>query len=166
MLALLAVLAAAGNGLLAFAQTTAIDAFDPTTGAVRQLALGSEPAWSPDGHKLAYVRGGQVYVANGDGSGEAAVGPGRYPSWSPDGGALAVSRTDGLGILQIYVLRLADGGATQLTFGTGSALLPAWSPDGTAIVFDTQSALYAVSPQGGASRAISLPVQATVVIPQ
>jgi hypothetical protein len=159
VLALLAVLAATGNGLLAFAQTTAVDAFDPTTGAVRQLALGSEPAWSPDGQRLAYVRGGQVYVANADGSGETAVGPGRYPSWSPDGGALAVSRTDGLGILQIYVLRLADGGATQLTFGTGSALLPAWSPDGTAIVFDTQSALYAVSPQGGAPRAISLPVQ-------
>jgi WD40-like Beta Propeller Repeat len=158
VLALLAVLAAAGNGLLAFAQSAAVDAFDPATGAVRQLALGSEPAWSPDGQKLAYTRDGQVYVANADGSGETAVGPGRYPSWSPDGGALAVSRTDGLGILQIYVVRLADGSATQVTFGTGSALLPAWSPDGTAIVFDTQSALYAVSPQGGASRAISLPV--------
>ena len=83
MLALLAVLAAAGNGLLAFAQTTAVDAFDPATGAVRQLALGSEPAWSPDGQKLAYVRGGQVYVANADGSGEVAVGPGSYPSWYP-----------------------------------------------------------------------------------
>ncbi len=158
MLALIAVLAAAGNGLLAFTQSAAVDAFDPATGAVRQLALGSEPAWSPNGQKLAYVRDGQVFVANADGSGEAAIGPGRYPSWSPDGGALAVSRADGLGILQIYVLRLADGGATQLTFGTGSALLPAWSPDGTAIVFDTQSALYAVSPQGGDVHAISLPV--------
>ena len=40
------------------------------------------------------------------------------------------------------MLRLADGSATQLTFGTGSALLPAWSPDGATIVFDTQAALY------------------------
>ena len=45
------------------------------------------------------------------------------------------------------MLRLSDGSATQLTFGTGSALLPAWSPDGQTIVFDTQSTLDAVSPR-------------------
>ena len=158
MLALLALLAATGNGLIAFAQSGAVDAFDPATGAVRQLVLGGDPAWSPDGLKLAYVRDGQVYVANADGTGETVVGPGRYPSWSPDGGALAVSRTDGLGILQVYVLRLADGSAQQVTFGTGSALLPAWSPDGATIVFDTQSNLYEVSPQGGDVRTVALPV--------
>jgi hypothetical protein len=158
VLAYLAILAAAGNGLLAFAQSGAVDAFDPATGAVRQLAVGSDPAWSPDGLKLAYARNGQVYVANADGSGEAAVGAGSSPSWSPDGGALAVSRADGLGILQVYVLRLADGTATQVTFGTGSALLPAWSPDGQTIVFDTQSSLYAVSPQGGNVQPVALPV--------
>lgn len=159
MLALLAMLAAAGNGLLAFGQSGAVDAFDPATGAVRQLAVGGAPAWSPDGTRLAYARDGQVYVANADGGGEVAVGSGNSPSWSPDGSALAVSRPDGLGILQVYALRLSDGGATQLTFGSASALLPAWSPDGRTIVFDTQSTLYAVSPQGGDVRAIPLPVQ-------
>ena len=157
--ALLAILAAAGSGLIAFGQTGAVDVFDPSTGAVRQLAVGSAPAWSPDGARLAYARNGQVYVANADGAGEVAVGAGDAPSWSPDGGALAVSRPDGLGIAQIYVLHLSDGSATQLTFGTTSALLPAWSPDGATIVFDTQSTLYAVSPQGGGVRAITLPVQ-------
>ena len=156
--------AALAVGLIAFAQTGAtpavVDAFDPATGAVHQLALGSAPAWSPDGSKLAYVRDGQVYVANADGTGEAAVGPGNYPSWSPDGGALAVSRPDGLGIVQVYVLRLPDGSATQVTFGTASALLPAWSPDGKTIVFDMQSALFAVSSQGGDVLAIPLPVHA------
>ena len=161
MLALLAVLA--GNGLIAFGQTAAappaVDVFDPATGMVRQLAVGGEPAWSPDGSKLAYVRDGQVYVANADGTGEVAVGAGRYPSWSPDGSALAVSRADGFGILQVFVLHVSDGSATQLTFGTANALLPAWSPAGTAIVFDTQSSLDAVPPQGGAVSAIPLPVQ-------
>ena len=123
------------------------------------VAVGGAPAWSPDGARLAYARNGQVYVANADGGGEVGVGAGNAPSWSPDGGALAVSRPDGLGIAQIYVLHLSDGSATQLTFGTTSALLPAWSPDGATIVFDTQSTLYAVSPQGGGVRAIALPVQ-------
>jgi WD40-like Beta Propeller Repeat len=158
VLALLAILAA-GNGLLAFGQSGAVDAFDPATGAVRQVALGGAPAWSPDGARLAYARDGQVYVANADGSGEVAVGSGNSPSWSPDGSALAVSRPDGLGIVQVYALHLSNGSATQLTFGTTSALLPAWSPDGATIVFDTQSTLYAVPSQGGAVRAIPLPVQ-------
>lgn len=161
MLALLAVLA--GNGLLAFGQTAAtppaVDVFDPATGMVRQLAAGGEPAWSPDGSKLAYVRDGEVYVANADGGGETAVGAGHYPSWSPDGSALAVSRGDGFGILQVFVLHVSDGSATQLTFGTANALLPAWSPAGTSIVFDTQSSLDAVPPQGGSTTAIPLPVQ-------
>jgi hypothetical protein len=77
VLAFLALLAATGNGLIAFAQGGAVDAFDPATGAVRQLVLGDDPAWSPDGLKLAYVREGQVYVANADGTGETLVGPGR-----------------------------------------------------------------------------------------
>jgi TolB protein len=129
VLAALAILAATGNGLIAFAQTgaapPAIEAFDPAAGAVHQLALGSEPAWSADGKRIAYSRDGQVYVASADGSGEVAVGAGSAPSWSPDGTSLAVSRVDGLGILQIYRLGLGDGTATQLTFGTANALLPA-----------------------------------------
>jgi TolB protein len=137
----------------------AIDAFDPATGTVHQLVLGGEPAWSQDGTKLAYARGGEVYVANADGSAEKAVGAGNDPSWSQDGAALAVSRADGLGIRQIYVLQLGDGTSTQLTFGTANALLPAWSPDGQTIVFDTQSTLDAVPAQGGAVRAMPLPVQ-------
>jgi hypothetical protein len=159
VIALLALLA--GNGLIAFGQSgtaPAVEAFDPATDAVHQLVLGSAPAWSPDGLRLAYARNGQIYISSADGTGETAVGAGDDPSWSPDGSALAVARVDGSGIQQIYVLRLADGTSTQLTFGTANALLPAWSPDGGTIVFDTQSTLDAVSAQGGTVRAIPLPV--------
>jgi hypothetical protein len=159
VLGLLALLA--GNGLIAFAPSAAtpgIAAFDPATATVHQLVQGSAPSWSPDGTRIAYDRGGQVYVANADGTNETAVGPGTEPTWSPDGGALAVSRADGLGILQIYALGLTDGSVTQLTFGTTGATFPAWSPDGKTIVFVQQASLAALPSQGGAVHAIPFPL--------
>jgi TolB protein len=159
VLALLALLA--GNGVIAFAPSVAapaIAAFDPATGTVHQLVQGSTPAWSPDGTRIAYDRGGQVYVANADGTNETVVGAGTEPSWSPDGSALAVSRADGFGVLQIYVLGTADGTVTQLTFGTTAATFPSWSPDGKTIVFDEQTSLAAVPAQGGSVRAVPFPL--------
>ena len=68
---------------------------------VRDLA---DPAWSPDGRKLAFVsdRDGnsEVYVMNADGSGQRNLTRNPAydadPAWSPDGRKLAfVSNRDG-----------------------------------------------------------------------
>src|SRR5262249_26301568 len=112
---------------------------DPATGATRTLGAASEPAWSPDGSKLAHVRPGQVYVAASDGTGEALVGAGEDPAWSPDGAKLVVSRSDGKA-KQLVVIELASGATTQLTDGTSDSRLPAWSPDGSTIVFSSGNA--------------------------
>lgn len=77
----------------------------------RQVFLGtqagheSEPAWSPDGNRLAFIRqnGGtpttDLWVANFDGSGLTRLlgGDGlscELPAWSPDGATLVVTRSD------------------------------------------------------------------------
>lgn len=60
----------------------------------------SDPQWSPDGRRLAYVREDEIWVMEADGSRVTRVvgkpGEGRQPRWSPDGHRLAfISRRRG-----------------------------------------------------------------------
>jgi dipeptidyl aminopeptidase/acylaminoacyl peptidase len=53
----------------------------------------SDPQWSPDGRRLAFVRDDEIWVMEADGSRLTRVvgapGGARYPRWSPDGHRLA-----------------------------------------------------------------------------
>lgn len=67
----------------------------------------SDPQWSPDGRRLAYLRDEEIWVTEADGSRSTCVvakpGGGTVPRWSPDGGRLAfLSRRRGWS--QIWVI--------------------------------------------------------------
>lgn len=124
----------------------------------RLVEFGSQPAWSPDGSRLAFVRkragNADLWVADGDGSRPTQLtrtpADEENPSWSPDGRRIAFSR-DGW----IYVLR-ADGlGEMQVARGRE----PDWSPDGEQIVFesdrDGDSDVYVVRAAGGGLRRLT-----------
>lgn len=156
-------------GLIAFSRTstgaqTTLVTVDPATGSVHTLGAASEPAWSPDGARLAYVRNGQVYVAAADGTGETLVAAGQDPAWSPDGTRLVLAQYDGkaqadhpLGTLQLVVVDLATGSPTQLTDSSVDVRFPAWSPDGASIAFATPTALGTLPAAGGAARPLDVP---------
>jgi dipeptidyl aminopeptidase/acylaminoacyl peptidase len=60
----------------------------------------SDPQWSPDGRRMAYVRDDEIWVMEADGSRVTKVtgapGGGRQPRWSPDGRRIAfISRRRG-----------------------------------------------------------------------
>ena len=84
-------------------------------------SIGQEmdPAWSPDGERVAFVRslraGGRpdVFVMNADGSGGGALTRNavtdRDPAWSPDGTQIVyASRTEAGGPFRLFVMN-ADG---------------------------------------------------------
>jgi Tol biopolymer transport system component len=87
-------------------------------------AYDGEPAWSPDGRKIAFQStrtiGGnkEIYVMNADGSGKRNLtrNPARdgSPSWSPDGRRIAfISDRDGR--LEAHVMNADGSGQRNLT---------------------------------------------------
>jgi TolB protein len=106
--------------------------------------LAYEPAWSPDGTRLAFTvyhdrtSYGEIHVINADGSTptrltENTAGDGQ-PAWSPDGTQLAFTSTRD-GNSEIYVMNTDGSAPTRLTWHPGADADPAWSPDGTRLAF-------------------------------
>lgn len=94
----------------------------------------SEPAWSPDGTKIAFThRGFLLYVMDAGGSNQAYLTGGEEPAWSPDGRKLAFSAENWLE-WDIWTVNADGSNPVRLTQG-GVNLQPAWSPDGTTIAF-------------------------------
>src|SRR5947208_14883996 len=108
------------------------------------LAAGTpyltEPALCPTRPEIAFVSGGDIWVAPAKG-GEAHLlvshpADESRPLYSPDGGKLAfVSTRTGGG--DIYVLALATGDLKRLTFDDRMDQLDAWSSDGKWIYFSS-----------------------------
>jgi TolB protein len=130
-----------------------------------------EPAWSPNGKKIAFTRFnnggdsvfGEIYTMNADGSGLKRIVDGCFsdqcfklygsPDWSPDGKKIALEGAeflpcDGDAAKSIYTVNPDGSGLKRITH-TGRRVCyppdfsPDWSPNAKKIVF------YSPGPAGG-----------------
>ncbi|TCO54164.1 serine hydrolase [Actinocrispum wychmicini] len=124
---------------------------DPSMSAPVELTDGHEPAWSPDGTRLAFLRANQIWcldIASRTPTRLTDLPAGR-PVWSPDGTRIAfrarpadtgspivTKRLDYLeGCWHLHVLDVLTGETRRLTDGDWDASDPVWSPDGRTLAF-------------------------------
>ena len=128
-------------------QRVTTDGCDPMDAACTTRIANSQPDWSPDGSRIAFVKTtgytSRVYVMNADGTGATPISRvGLDPlsvAWSPDGTRLAFENISGGE--GIYVVN-ADGTGETLVPNSAGFLLPTWSPDGSRLAaeaFDSAS---------------------------
>jgi len=130
-----------GNNIQYALMVADSDGVNPQT-VVRSREPLLSPAWSPDGHKLAYVsfeRGNSsIYVQDiATGAREvvsSSKGINGAPSFSPDGSKLALTLSYG-GSPDIYVMNLASREKVQLTKHFAIDTEATWMPDGQSLVF-------------------------------
>jgi DNA-binding CsgD family transcriptional regulator len=107
-----------------------------------EMEFDEQPAWSPDGTKIAFTRGtsryvgsSDIYVAGADGSAVTRLtnlsGNEIRPTWSPDGSRIAFLYDTSLWVMN------ADGSAVTMIYGSTDLGIsaPSWSPVGSRIVF-------------------------------
>jgi dipeptidyl aminopeptidase/acylaminoacyl peptidase len=88
-----------------------------------------EPAWSPDGTRIAYSGplhqgesvGMDLWIMNADGSGQHELfhennhySDGAYPAWSPDGTAIAFTANNGSGYYHVWSVPASGGQNSEL----------------------------------------------------
>ncbi len=109
------------------------------TGESKKIGKGSYPKPSPDGSKIAYLSGGQVYLASSDGSSEGKNafhirGSQHSIRWSPDGKQLVfVSNRADHSFVGIFDLKTAAVKFLDTSFDHDTN--PVWSPDGKRVAY-------------------------------
>jgi dipeptidyl aminopeptidase/acylaminoacyl peptidase len=113
----------------------ATDLVTPAGGQLGRVN-GIAASWSPDGGRIAFLRGDTLYVSDPTGAHEQRLGvvvrpaeDGAGPVWSSDGRELAIANNGGLAVVE------TDGSSSHIV-GPPDAVNPSWSPNGGTLAYE------------------------------
>jgi TolB protein len=123
------------------------------------------PSFSPNGHRIAFLRARNIYTIRTDGSDLTRVT--NYgstvtllsgPAWSPDGSKILFGSSSMFGDFRPELATASPDGSNHSVFAypdVGNYVIFGaldWSPDGSRVVFDAGSAIYETVEGGEATR--------------
>jgi len=124
----------------------------------KRICGGDQAEWSPDAKRIVFRRDGRILVRNLVSGAEKTITPKDWtacsgPAWSPDGKTIA------LALLQdranaIYTVP-AGGGEPAKVYDKKGACEPHFSPDGTRIIYETETHVWTIAPDGTKNRPVT-----------
>jgi len=124
----------------------------------KRVCDGDQAEWSPDGKRIALRRDGRIVTRDLAGGTETTITPKDWttcggPAWSPDGKTVAFARLrDRANAIHTVP---AAGGEPTLVYDKKGACEPHFSPDGTRIVYETETHVWTIAPDGTKNRPVT-----------
>ena len=126
--------------------------------ACERICDGDQGEWSPDAKKIVFRRDEALYVRELATERETRISPADWPhpsgpAWSPDGKWIAFACRWEAGNA-IFVIPTTGGEPTKV-YDKKGACEPHWSPDGKRLIYETETNLAAINPDGTKNRPLT-----------
>jgi Tol biopolymer transport system component len=119
---------------------------------------GDQAEWSPDGNRIAVRRNERILIRDLAKGTEKILTPQDWPhcsgpAWSPDGKVIAFAARWEAGN-EVFTVP-AEGGKPVKVYDKQGACEPHWSPDGVRLVYETETHICTINPDGTKNRVIT-----------
>jgi len=124
----------------------------------KRICDGDQGEWSPDGRWIVFRRDERIVIRDLAAGKDKTISPKDTPhcggpAWSPDGRSIAMaSRGDGGNAIFIIP---AEGGKARKVYDKKGACEPHWSPDGKLLVYETETHIGTIRPDGSKNRLVT-----------